>query len=324
MLILLTSSSSLCILMLCILCGNDDFRLISKRLRNNIPKKVISCTSCSLTFIKNFDADLVDYDKNYREKYSPVLGKVMHAEEFYDFSKGIYSNRIKRIKSLLRPSHDILEIGCATGYFLDLIREQVSTCTGIELDKKYAKFAREKLNLNIYDKPIEKIKFRKKFDTIFLFQVLEHIPNPIEFLKSCKKILKKNGRIYIEVPNLDDALYSVYQNPKFKEFYFRAPHLYYYNKKTLSMLMKKGGFVGQCNTIQEYSVFNHIHWIQTGMPQKDTKSGYSSLTWNMDNTKLFKQSKILKKWFDKINCDYKKILEQNDLAEHVSFLGKNI
>ena len=114
----------------------------------------------------------------------------MNAEEFYDFSKGIYSNRIKRIKSLLRPSHNILEIGCSTGHFLDLIREQVSTCTGIELDKKYAKFAREKLNLNIYDKPIEKIKFRKKFDTIFLFQVLEHIPNPIEFLKSCKKNLK--------------------------------------------------------------------------------------------------------------------------------------
>jgi hypothetical protein len=60
------------------------------------------------------------------------------------------------------------------------------------------------------------------------------------------------------------------------------------------------------------------------MSQKDMKSGYSSLTWNMDNAKLFKQSKILKKWFDKINCDYKKILEQNDLAEHVSFLGKNI
>jgi len=310
--------------MLCMLCGNNNFIVISNRLRNNISKKVISCTSCSLSFIKNFDTNLVDYDKNYRKKHSPVLGKVMNAQEFYDFSKDIFTNRIKRIKSLLRPSHNVLEIGCSTGHFLDLIRECVSTCTGIELDKKYAKFARDKLNLNVYDKPIEKIEFDEKFDIIFMFQVLEHIPDPIEFLKLCKKNLKKNGRIYIEVPNLDDALYSVYQNPKFKEFYFRAPHLYYYNKKTLSMLMKKVGFAGQTNTIQEYSVFNHIHWIQTEMPQKDMKSGYSPLTWNMDNDEFLYPSKILKKWFEKINSDYKKILEKNNLAEHVSFSGKYI
>ena len=179
--------------MKCILCGKNNFKIVTYRLRHNIPKKVVTCSFCSLTCIKNFDSGLVDYDKNYRKKHSPVLGKIMSAQDFYDFSKDIFSNRLNRINSLLKSSHDILEIGCSTGHFLDLIRHRVSSCTGIELDKKYAKFARKKLNLNVHDRPIEQIKFDKKFNTIFLFQVLEHIHNPIEFLTLCKKNIKKNG-----------------------------------------------------------------------------------------------------------------------------------
>ncbi len=308
----------------CILCGKNDFKIITNRLRNNIPKKVVSCNYCSLTCIENFGSGLVNYNKDYRKKHSPIIGKNMSAQDFYDFSRDIFVNRVKRVKSLLKSNYDILEIGCSTGHFLDLIRNHVSSCVGIELDEKYVKFARENLKLKIYDKPIEKINFKKKFDVIFLFQVLEHIPNPIEFLKICKKNLKHNGQIYIEVPNLDDTLYSVYKIPNFKTFYFRSPHLYYYNKKTLSMLMKKMGFSGKSKTIQEYSVFNHINWIQTGMPQSDMKIGYSDLSWNNNKSEFNTQTKILKMWFKKINSDYKKILEKNNLGEHVTFLGNAI
>ena len=39
-----------------------------------------------------------------------------------------------------------------------------------------------------------------------MFQVFEHINRPLEMLSNCKKFLKPNGVIYLEIPNVNDAL----------------------------------------------------------------------------------------------------------------------
>ena len=81
-------------------------------------------------------------------------------------------------------------------------------------------------NKGILFRYTEKINFNgKKFDIIFLFHVLEHIQNPKNFLLEIKKHLKDSGTIYLEVPNIDDALYSIYNLKSYKEFYFRLPHV---------------------------------------------------------------------------------------------------
>ena len=309
--------------MRCTLCNNTNFEIISSKIRHNIPRKVISCKKCTLTCLENPEKNLVDYKKSYRKKHSPILGQILTPVEFHKFSTEIFQKRLSRIESLLKSNSSVLEIGSSTGHFLQLIKDRVSDCTGIELDKKFADFAKNKLNLNIYKKPLEKIDFQgKKFDIIFMFQVLEHIPKPLELLQLCKKILKPKGKIYVEVPNLDDALLSIYSISEFQKFYFRAPHVYYYNKKTLFKIMKKLGFNGKVKTIQEYSVYNHINWIQNEIPQTDQKIGYSPLKWNYENSNNLHKAKKMEKWFEKFNQEYKEQMEKLDLGEHVSFLGQ--
>ncbi len=283
-----------------------------------------------LTCLENPEKDVVDYEKHYRKKYTPILGQIMTPIEFHKFSTKIFQKRLSRIEFLLKSSSSVLEIGSSTGHFLQLIKDKVSDCTGIELDKKFAEFSKKKLNLNIYEKPLEKIDFEgKKFDIIFMFQVFEHIPKPLEL---CKKILKPKGKIYVEVPNLDDALLSIYSISEFQKFYFRAPHVYYYNKNTLFKIMKKSGFNGKVRTIQEYSVYNHVNWIQNKIPQMDQKIGYSSLKWNLQNRGFtrypppspakFHKAKEMEKWFERFDHEYKKQIEKLDLGEHVVFLGQ--
>ena len=48
-----------------------------------------------------------------------------------------------------------------------------------------------------------------KYDVIVMFQVLEHIPEPVLFLKNVGRLLKKTGKLIIEVPNLDDHLLNL-------------------------------------------------------------------------------------------------------------------
>lgn len=312
--------------MQCVICNKNDFELITDQLRFNIKQNVVRCKNCQIVSLENPEEDVVDYTKSeYREKYTAIIGEKSTPKEFFDLQMNFQENRIKRVKDLINNDSEILEVGCSTGYFLEAIKNKVSKVVGIELDPNHAKFAKEFCDLKIYQQALEDIEFGKeKFDVIFMFQVLEHIQKPLEFLRNCKKILKPNGTIYVEVPNIDDALFSVYRIKSFEERYFRAPHVYYYSKITLEKMFNKAGLQGITNTIQEYSLFNHINWIVTNQPQKNMIEGHDHLKWNHSIDEFESQNTLLKKWFEKINNEYKEILENNFIAEHVGCRGKII
>lgn len=309
--------------MKCVLCDNTTFTTVAGKLRNNIPRKVVRCSRCSLVSLENPISNTVDYSaKEYRKLHSPVLGKTLSPKEMFDSQIQFQKNRIIRIRNLLKPKSIVLEIGCSTGHFLFSIKDMVKKVVGIELEPRYAEFARKYCKIQVYDKPLGETPVRvKQFDIIFMFQVFEHIPNPLEFLLLCKKYLKPNGIIYIEVPNVNDVLLSVYDIPSFSEFYYREPHVYYYSEKTLGRMLEKAGFAGNTKTIQEYTLFNHLHWLLTKKPQQRQTDGYNMIKLT-DVTG--KNSKTLKKWFSQTNLEYQNILEWYGLGEHVCYIGKNI
>lgn len=312
--------------MRCVLCENTDFKIVSNMVRYDIPRKVVQCTNCSLISLENPTDDVMDYSgPEYRSLYGPILGKKVSEKEMFDIQIQFQQERFERIKSSLNHSSKVLEVGCSTGHFLHTIKEHVNEVVGIELDQSHAKFARENCNLNVYNQSINETPIAEKyFDVIFMFQVFEHIPNPIEFLSEYKKYLKPNGRIYIEVPNVNDALLSVYNISSYQKFYFRLPHVYYYSELTLQKMLEKAGFKGTTKTIQEYTVFNHVHWLLTGNPQDTHIDGHQlpkldSSVSEKNNSKI-----LIEKWFSKINEEYKKLLEENNIAENISYQGELI
>ncbi|WP_371504475.1 class I SAM-dependent methyltransferase [Nitrosopumilus adriaticus] len=312
--------------MQCVICNNLDFEIITDNLRYDIKRNVVRCKKCKVVSLENPQNNNIDYTKSvYREKYTAIVDKKSNPREFFDLQMNFQKDRIQRVKHLINDKSVILEIGSSTGHFLESIKNSVSKVVGIELDPNHAKFSRETCNLEIIETPLEKTDFGEgTFDVIFMFQVFEHIQNPIEFLENCKKILKPNGVIYVEVPNIDDALISVYESESFNKRYFRLPHVYYYSTKTLQKMFNKAGFHGTANTIQEYSLFNHINWILNNNPQNNQIDGYNSLNWKHKKSDFEIQNALLKKWFEKMNREYKELLEKNAIAEHVSFTGKLI
>ena len=308
--------------MKCVLCNNTDFKTIQQKIRFNIPRKVVQCKNCTLVSLKNPNTEIIDYEKNYRKLHSPILNKQMSSKDFFKFQEQFQSSKISRVNHLLKKNYNVLEIGSSTGNFLNSIKNLVNRSVGIELDKKHMEFSKKYCKLEVYNKPIENLNLNEKFDVIFMFQVFEHIPNPIEFLNTAKQFLKSSGKIYVEVPNIDDALYSVYDIENFKNFYFRLPHPYYYSKKTLTKVFQKAGFVGKSNFFQQYSVFNHINWILTNKPQASQIYGYSDLTWKTSISNSQKKKILIQNFFKKFNAEYKSLLERNGLTENLSFTGK--
>ena len=310
--------------MQCVLCGNSTFQIITNKLRFNISRKVVKCNNCSLISLEDPTMDVMDYSgSEYRTLHTFVLGKSQTAQEFFEMSLPFMQDRIQRVQTLLTSDANVLEIGSSTGHFLYSIKNKVAKTIGIELDHNYATFSREHCKLEVYETPLEKINFPDRyFDVIFMFQVFEHIQNPLEILTLCKKYLKSNGTIYLEVPNVNDALLTLYEIPSFQQFYYRKPHTYYYSDETLVRMLSKAGFVGYTTQLQEYTFFNHIHWLLTGTPQSNYIDARNEPKFCCSDSKKKKYESLIKKWFKKIDNEYKELLEKFGLAENICYRGK--
>ena len=96
----------------------------------------------------------------------------------------------------------------------------------------------------VIESSVEEFSNDKIFDLIWMSHVLEHIVEPIDFLKKIQNNLKKNSIFFIEVPNCD------YQ-PMLKSSIEKNPHLFHFTKKSLSKLVESIGYeIISCNVFR--------------------------------------------------------------------------
>jgi len=149
-------------------------------------------------------------------------------------------NRAIRVQNFLKNKKaNLLDVGSGTGVFLHEMKKKGHKVYGLDLDQRYSNFLAEK-KIKVFVKELKKIKIKKKFDIITFNKVLEHVKNPVEQLKSSKKFLKKNGLIYIEVPDV-----MAKNKGKFSGE-FCLDHLQIFSINSLDQMVRNAGF----NTIK--------------------------------------------------------------------------
>jgi len=194
----------------CTLCHGVETIPIHNKIRNitDDSSKMYECVSCKTHFLypQPKGEQLEDY-------YNGQFREEVHTSFYYNEAEltNVFERfspeaqlRVSRVDHELSSTDEILEIGCSVGYFLKAAVNKVQIAYGTEWDSR----ARAYINDVINDTRIKTSKnpqeFSKKFDKIFMFHVLEHIVDPIQFLIDLKPLLKEKGKIYIEVPNVDD------------------------------------------------------------------------------------------------------------------------
>jgi len=113
-----------------------------------------------------------------------------------------------KLKNKLRPLSgiNILDIGCGGGLLSEPMSRMGANVTGIDASDKNIKIAKlhskkNKLKINYLCSSPEKLKITKKFDVILNMEIVEHVEDIDFFLKSCSKLLKKNGLMFIATIN---------------------------------------------------------------------------------------------------------------------------
>ncbi len=196
---------------------------------------VFLCPNCGLIYVSEMQKD-EDLIKHYSDQYFEPYLKTQSIHLNKRFKK-----RINEIKQYSFPG-TLLDVGCGAGFFLKLASENGYTAKGVELSPYAARYAKEKLGLHVFQGELANAGFAKEsFDIITLWHVLEHVHDPKKFLGQVNNLLKKNGMLALEVPNIGSL--SAHIAGKNWELMAPKEHFYYFNKFTIKQYLKELGFV---------------------------------------------------------------------------------
>jgi len=139
-----------------------------------------------------------------------------------------------------KDANRILDIGCATGQFLNEFKKRGWNCQGIEPDEQARHFAEKNYGLKVFDpKNIMDLESHS-FDVITMWHVLEHVSDLSRRMEDLRRLIKENGIVFIALPNLKswDALHY----GKYWAGLDLPRHLYHFTKNDVENLFEKYGF----------------------------------------------------------------------------------
>ncbi|MCX2585038.1 class I SAM-dependent methyltransferase [Pedobacter sp. MR22-3] len=158
--------------------------------------------------------------------------------------------RIEMLKFLPKSFRTVLDVGCATGNFGQILKQHYSCeVWGVEPDENSAVIARKNLDkvyCGVFDETIEMLA-TKQFDCIFFNDVLEHLSQPDEALRIAKKYLLPDGCVIASIPNI--RYYPVILSLlRYKDFEYvdagvmDKTHLRFFTKKSMVRLFEEQGY----------------------------------------------------------------------------------
>ena len=156
---------------------------------------------------------------------------------------------------------------------LDTLRDLGWKVIGSERTPQAALYAHHVLGLPVFVGGLETIHPGPHFDLIFLFQVLEHLDDPLSVVQQLSQLLSPNGKLIISVPNFSSWQSKIGRD---KWFHLDVPrHLRHYSLPSLQALLNQ---VSMEIEVINYVSFEHdfYGWVQTVLNRID--SSFNRLT----------------------------------------------
>lgn len=220
--------------------GNGEYKLVPNPKYGFLEVK----PTPSAEVITKYYADEF-YSGEYKKFNNSDLKVQLEDKDFYDGKwNDIYEN-LKDLKKDGVSGADLLDIGCGWAQALLFFKKKGLNCYGLDPAKEAVDYGK-KMKLNVVHSGVTEIDAfnGKKFDIITLFNVFEHLADPIEVLSKIKKILKSKGLLVIDVPNEFNLFQTAGRDANNLKDWWVAPpaHLNYFSAETLTKLLEGEGF----------------------------------------------------------------------------------
>ena len=250
--------------------SDDTVEVFAERTRD-AEVSVLRDSSSGVIFIDNFYVGLDEYrTAEYRgEGEQPPL------EDLLDTDRRISSH------SSLIHNRRIVDFGFGDGSFLLAAKKMAKAVAGVEIEERAIEFG-HRTGIQVYQTVLD---VESPVDTIFAFHVLEHLPNPAEFLESARICLgATSGVLVVEVPHARDFLLTSLGLSEFKDHTLWSQHLVLHTRQSLEKTLAREGFeVLSVEGVQRYGLGNHLGWLAKklpGMHKEPLFSNFSSSVLN--------------------------------------------
>jgi len=223
----------------CPLCKSNDASkfLAVKSDFIDIRFNLVRCNRCSLIFVNNKPV-LKEVIKLYNKMDYRSLGSFEYA-----YSYPIFRNIVREV-TRLKNAKRILDIGCGKGEFIVEMEKRGWDVYGIDVSSYVCKLAERKLKKKnkIYNCELSDCDFHNDyFDVITLWTVLEHVYDPDTLLGEIYDILKDEGILIIQVPNIENLIFK-FTKEKYSALQTVPLHVNFFTPETLEAIITKNGF----------------------------------------------------------------------------------
>lgn len=229
----------------CNLCASDQAELYcegrDRQLGGERRFRFVRCRQCGLIYL-NPRPLRDEMSRYYPDDYEPFVRP--SCSQSGSLAQWGYARYLeKRRKALMRwkESGLLLDVGCATGDFLAHMAQYDWQVQGVEPSLSASERARQEHHLDVLTGDLSQSRFPDRhFDVVTLWDVLEHLHDPLGALTEIHRILKDDGLLVIELPStrcFDARLFGPYwiglDVPR---------HLYVFPPAPLKAMLRKAGF----------------------------------------------------------------------------------
>jgi 2-polyprenyl-3-methyl-5-hydroxy-6-metoxy-1,4-benzoquinol methylase len=218
----------------CTACGSkvDNQYLFAKKIQNMESDLIefYRCMRCKTIFLGKYNDY---YDDELYAYYSKYVDK--KEEDIYDALTNISYEKVLRQFDSYGGGQNILDVGCGNGSFVKVALQKGYQAEGIDLSDLAVEVAQR------FSLPVTKLDFFSKNisdssrDIVTMFEVIEHLPNPVDFLRRSEKVVRPGGLIYLTTPNFNSLDRRVLGR---KWNVFHREHYTYFTTQTLIKLIR--------------------------------------------------------------------------------------
>ncbi len=224
----------------CPICSGTDYSVLF--IKNGLD--FVRCDTCSFVYVNpRFKEDkiLEGYSDSEYAESNRIWKDILLDDTQHSFNNDAYTFLLDRLKEKKPNGGKLLDVGCSVGHFMEMAREYGYSTEGVELEPEARKEAEGK-GFVVHNSLLEDLGFSNgEFDIVSLLGLIEHLPDPVNFMKEVNRILPSGGVVVFNgVPNMN-SLIVMSLKEKARTFNGRN-HLGYYTVDTLTHLLDIAGF----------------------------------------------------------------------------------
>lgn len=207
--------------------------------------RLVRCVHCGLIFV-NPRPPFEDLARQYEGSYFNCPEPTFGGYEDYDADREdimrTFRGRMKLIRPLLgSATARLLDVGCATGIFLEVAREAGWRGEGLDISA-YALGRAKAKGFEVHRGTLAGARLAEGgYDVITMWDLIEHVPDPAAVLAECRRLLRPGGVVAISTPDAGSLLARLLGS-RWLGFRSIDEHLYFFSRRSMGAMLEAAGF----------------------------------------------------------------------------------